>query len=78
MSVARTPDERSQRPMHRSRREPSAPPKRVEPAANPIIEITPTPEEYEQLSLDLTTLRRRGAPSNTAAVLAAVHAAATR
>jgi len=51
---------------------------RAEPAASPIIEITPTPEEYEQLSRDLTMLRRRGALSNTAAVLAAVHAAATR
>lgn len=78
MSVVRPPDKRSRRPTHRSRREPSTTPVRAESAANPIIEITPTPEEYEQLSLDLTVLRRRGAPSNTAAVLAAVHAAATR
>lgn len=44
---------------------------------NPCIEITPTPEEYEQLCRDLARLRKLGAPSNTAAVLAAVGAAAT-
>jgi hypothetical protein len=65
-------------PKHGSCREPSTPPVRAQSAASPIIEITPTPEEYEQLSQDLTALRRKGAPSNTAAVLAAVHVAATR
>lgn len=78
MTGARTPYERSERPKHGSRREPPISPAPTQSAASPIIEITPTPEEYEQLSQDLTALRRKGAPSNTAAVLAAVHVAATR
>jgi hypothetical protein len=45
-------------------------------AANPCIEITPSPEQYRQLCRDLGALRRAGAASNTAAVIAAVHAAA--
>jgi hypothetical protein len=78
MSGARSPHERSGRPKHGSRREPSTSSPCVQSAASPIIEITPTPEEYEQLSQDLTALRGKGAASNTAAVLAAVHDAATR
>lgn len=78
MTGARTPHERSGRPKHGSRREPSTSPARAQSATSPIIEITPTPEEYKQLSRDLTALRRKGASSNTAAVLAAVHVAATR
>ena len=46
------------------------------PSAGPVIEITPSPDEYDQLVRDLARLRERGAPSNTAAVVAAVHAAA--
>lgn len=45
-------------------------------AAGPLIEITPTAAEYEELCRDLGKLRKLGAPSNTAAVLAAVHTAA--
>jgi hypothetical protein len=44
--------------------------------ANVCIEITPSAEQYGQLSRDLATLRRAGADSNTAAVVSAVHAAA--
>lgn len=40
------------------------------------LEITPTLEEYEQLCRDLARLRKLGALSNTAAVVAAVSAAA--
>jgi hypothetical protein len=40
------------------------------------IEITPTVEEYRQLCRDLGELRRQGAETNTAAILAAVRAAA--
>lgn len=40
------------------------------------IELTPTVAEYQQLCEDLSTLRRRGAVSNTVAILDAVHAAA--
>jgi hypothetical protein len=43
---------------------------------NPRIEITPTLAEYEQLCRDLRKLREAGAISNTAAILAAVRAAA--
>jgi hypothetical protein len=43
----------------------------------PRIEITPTVAEYRQLCRDLTELRAQGAPSNTAAILAAVSHAAT-
>jgi hypothetical protein len=46
------------------------------PAANPHIEITPSVAQYEQLCRDLKKLRKLGAPSHTAAILAAVHAAA--
>jgi hypothetical protein len=45
-------------------------------AANPRIEITPSAEQYDQLCRDLAALRKAGAGSNTAAVLAAVRAAA--
>lgn len=45
-------------------------------AAHPHLEITPSPAEYEELCRDLGKLRKLGAPSNTAAILAAVHAAA--
>jgi hypothetical protein len=44
--------------------------------ANPRIEITPTAAQYEQLCRDLKALRKSGAPSHTAAILQAVHAAA--
>jgi hypothetical protein len=44
--------------------------------SRPIIEITPSPEQYRQLCKDLKTLRAAGAESNTAAVLEAVHQAA--
>jgi hypothetical protein len=44
--------------------------------ANPCIEITPSPEQYEQLCRDLAALRGAGASSNTAAVISAVHEAA--
>jgi hypothetical protein len=44
--------------------------------SRPIIEITPSPEQYRQLCRDLKTLREEGADSNTAAVLEAVHQAA--
>lgn len=46
------------------------------PVAGPVIEITPTPDEYDQLVHDLARLREHGAPSNTAAVVEAVHAVA--
>lgn len=42
------------------------------------IEITPTVAEYEQLCRDLKKLRGRGAISNTAAILEAVRAAASK
>lgn len=45
-------------------------------AANPRIEITPTPAQYEQLCRDLVRLRSHGAASNTAAILEAVSNAA--
>ncbi|MFT3863981.1 MAG: hypothetical protein QM729_06890 [Solirubrobacterales bacterium] len=41
-----------------------------------MIEITPTPAEYDQLVSDLARLRECGARSNTAAVVEAVHALA--
>jgi hypothetical protein len=41
--------------------------------SRPIIEITPSPEQYRQLCCDLETLRAAGAESNTAAVIDAVH-----
>lgn len=43
---------------------------------SPRIEITPTPAQYKQLCRDLQLLRESGAPSNTAAILDAVRAAA--
>lgn len=43
---------------------------------SPCIEITPTAAQYDQLCRDLRALRSQGAPSNTAAILEAVHAAA--
>lgn len=46
------------------------------PTPGPCIEITPTPNEYKQLCLDLEKLRRLGALSNTEAILAAVRSAA--
>jgi hypothetical protein len=44
--------------------------------SNPRIEITPTVPQYRQLCRDLARLRSQGAPSNTAAILNAVHVAA--
>lgn len=46
------------------------------PVVGPVIEITPTPAEYDQLVSDLARLRECGARSNTAAVVEAVHALA--
>ena len=51
---------------------------RAAPIVGPVIEITPSSNEYDQLVRDLARLREHGAPSNTAAVVAAVHAAASR
>jgi hypothetical protein len=51
---------------------------RVAPIVGPVIEITPSPDEYNQLVRDLARLREYGAPSNTAAVVAAVHAASRK
>jgi len=48
------------------------------PLSGPRIEITPTPEQYDQLCHDLKALRRSGATTNTAAILDAVRAAAAR
>lgn len=45
-------------------------------AANPHLEITPTEAQYTQLCRDLKKLRKLGAPSHTAAIVAAVHSAA--
>lgn len=45
-------------------------------ATNPRIEITPSAAQYKQLCRDLAKLRRTGAPSHTAAIVEAVHAAA--
>jgi hypothetical protein len=42
-----------------------------------VIEITPTPAEYRRLTADLARLRALGFPSNTTAVVAAVHALAS-
>jgi hypothetical protein len=39
----------------------------------PHLEITPSPDDYDQLCRDLAALRAAGAPSNTAAVIEAVH-----
>jgi hypothetical protein len=44
--------------------------------AKPRIEITPSQAQYKQLCRDLKKLRKLGAPSHTAAILEAVHAAA--
>jgi hypothetical protein len=44
--------------------------------ANPRIEITPSAAQYKQLCRDLAKLRKIGAPSHTAAIVEAVHAAA--
>jgi hypothetical protein len=44
--------------------------------ANPRLEITPSAAQYEQLCRDLKKLRKLGAPSHTAAIVGAVHAAA--
>jgi hypothetical protein len=41
------------------------------------IEITPSASEYRQLCRDLGELRRRGAETNTAAIVEAVRAAAS-
>jgi hypothetical protein len=46
------------------------------PATNPRIEITPSVAQYRQLCRDLGKLRKLGAPTNTAAILDAVHVAA--
>jgi hypothetical protein len=55
---------------------PAAGSQRQSSAANPRIEITPTVAQYQQLCRDLKALRKSGAPSHTAAILEAVHAAA--
>jgi phosphopantothenoylcysteine synthetase/decarboxylase len=39
------------------------------------LEITPTHSQYKQLCDDLRELRRRGAETNTVAIIEAVHAA---
>lgn len=57
---------------------PAESPKPTAAFANPCIEITPTPKQYERLCLDLRKLRERGATSNTDAILAAVRDAAAR
>ena len=49
---------------------------RMARASNPRLEITPTAAQYEQLCRDLKKLRKLGAPSHTAAIVGAVHAAA--
>jgi hypothetical protein len=41
------------------------------------IEITPSPEEYRRLCEDLGELRKRGAETNTAAIVQAVRDAAS-
>lgn len=41
--------------------------------SRPIIEITPSPEQYRQLCRDLEALRYAGAATNTGAILDAVH-----
>ena len=46
------------------------------PPQHPIIEITPSVEQYRQLVRDLAKLRKAGAPSNTAAIVDAIHRAA--
>jgi hypothetical protein len=68
--------QQTQRRERDSRRKPPTSPAPAASIAGPLIEITPTPEEYELLCSDLAKLRKLGAPSNTAAVLAAVSAAA--
>lgn len=40
------------------------------------INITPSTDQYQQLARDLALLRKRGAASNTQAILDAVRAAA--
>jgi hypothetical protein len=40
--------------------------------AGPVVEITPTEQQYRQLMRDLKVLRGAGAHSNTAAILEAV------
>jgi hypothetical protein len=46
--------------------------------SGPLIQITPTPAEYEQLVRDLDRLRALGHESNTAIVVEAVRALAER
>lgn len=48
---------------------------RKAPIVVSVIEITPSPAEYDQLLRDLARLRELGATSNTAAVVEAVRAA---
>jgi hypothetical protein len=49
---------------------------RAAAVSGPRLEITPSEAQYEQLCRDLATLRKSGAPSHTAAIIQAVHAAA--
>jgi hypothetical protein len=61
----------------------ATPPKKSTPTRQPVsdgpcIEITPSAEQYTQLCRDLAALRRAGAVSNTAAIVAAVRTAAAR
>jgi hypothetical protein len=49
---------------------------RLPSPSGPRIEITPSAAQYEQLCRDLKILREGGAPTNTAAILEAVRAAA--
>ena len=46
--------------------------------ARPRLEIAPDARQYEQLCDDLKLLRRRGAISNTDAIIDAVHERAAR
>jgi len=46
-------------------------------SSHPTIEITPTVDQYRQLCRDLAKLRKAGAVSNTAAIVDAIHRAAT-
>jgi hypothetical protein len=51
---------------------------RLPSPSQPRLEITPDAGQYDQLVRDLKLLRRLGAPSNTAAIVDAVHERATR
>lgn len=51
---------------------------RLPSPARARLEITPDQREYEQLCRDLNLLRRLGAPTNTHAIIEAVHEHAER